>query len=156
MAHKTLVNGTAYEVKGGKCLVNGTAYSIKKGKTLVGGTGYDIAFGSKTWLINASLSDSSLDNLGYIPNYSGYVGPPFMSNGTSYLGMSIKLSTGIYEEKHLNIYYYYPTEEGGTGAFTVYTNPYGWKSEAFRTVTFEEEPTGNLLTWLEENAVLQQ
>lgn len=40
--HKALVNGTVYEVKGGKCLVNGTAYSIKKGRTLIGGTGYDI------------------------------------------------------------------------------------------------------------------
>ena len=45
MAHKTRVNGTEYEVKGGKCLVNGTAYSIKKGRTLIGGTGYDITFG---------------------------------------------------------------------------------------------------------------
>lgn len=42
--HKTLVNGTAYEVKGGKCLVNGTSYDIKKGRTLIGGTGYDITF----------------------------------------------------------------------------------------------------------------
>lgn len=42
--HKTLVNGTAYEVKGGKCLVNGTVYSIKKGRTLIGGTGYAITF----------------------------------------------------------------------------------------------------------------
>lgn len=42
--HKTLVNGTAYEVKGGKCLVNGTAYNVKKGRTLIGGTGYDITF----------------------------------------------------------------------------------------------------------------
>ena len=45
MAHKTLVNGTVYEVNGGKCLVNGTAYSVKKGRTLIGGTGYDITFG---------------------------------------------------------------------------------------------------------------
>lgn len=44
MIHKILVNGTAYEVKGGKCLVNGTSYSIKKGRTLIGGTGYDITF----------------------------------------------------------------------------------------------------------------
>lgn len=44
MSHKTFVNGTAYDVKGGKCLVNGTAYSIKKGRTLIGGTGYDITF----------------------------------------------------------------------------------------------------------------
>lgn len=42
--HKTLVNGTIYEVKGGKCLVNGTGYDIKKGRTLIGGTGYDITF----------------------------------------------------------------------------------------------------------------
>ena len=43
-AHKTIINGTAYTVKGGKCLVNGTSYDIKKGRTLIGGTGYDIMF----------------------------------------------------------------------------------------------------------------
>lgn len=42
--YDTLVNGTVYEVKGGKCLVNGTVYSIKKGRTLINGTGYDITF----------------------------------------------------------------------------------------------------------------
>ena len=42
MSHKTLVNGTAYTVKGGKCLVNGTVYNILKGRTLIGGTVYDI------------------------------------------------------------------------------------------------------------------
>ena len=46
MAHKPLVNGTAYEVKGGKCLVNGTSYDIKKGRTLINGTGEDIVFSS--------------------------------------------------------------------------------------------------------------
>ena len=44
--HKTLINGTAYEVKSGKCLINGTGYSIKKGRTLIGGTGADIVFSS--------------------------------------------------------------------------------------------------------------
>lgn len=44
MAHKALIDGTAYEVTGGKCLVNGTSYSISKGRTLIGGTGYDINF----------------------------------------------------------------------------------------------------------------
>ena len=42
--HRVLVNGTAYEVTGGKCLVNGTVYNILKGRTLIGGTGYDITF----------------------------------------------------------------------------------------------------------------
>lgn len=44
MSHRTLVNGTAYEISGGKTLVNGTAYSIDKGKTLVGGTAYEVGF----------------------------------------------------------------------------------------------------------------
>lgn len=43
-AHKTLINGTAYTVKGGKCMVDGTVYNILKGRTLIGGTGYDITF----------------------------------------------------------------------------------------------------------------
>lgn len=43
-AHKTLINGTAYTVRGGKCMVNGTVYNIKKGRTLINGTGYDITF----------------------------------------------------------------------------------------------------------------
>lgn len=44
MAHKTIVSGASYEVKGGKCMVNGTVYNILKGRTLIDGTGYDITF----------------------------------------------------------------------------------------------------------------
>ena len=44
MAHKTLIDGTAYEISGGKTLINGTAYKIKNGKTLVGGTAYEVGF----------------------------------------------------------------------------------------------------------------
>ena len=43
-AHKTLVGGTAYTVKGGKCMVDGTVYNILKGRTLIDGTGWDITF----------------------------------------------------------------------------------------------------------------
>ena len=43
-AHKTLINGTAYTVQGGKCMVGGTVYNILKGRTLIDGTGYDITF----------------------------------------------------------------------------------------------------------------
>ena len=60
MAHKTLVNGTAYEVKGGKCLVNGTSYDIKKGRTLIGGTGYDITF-APPFLKKGDLITMNLD-----------------------------------------------------------------------------------------------
>lgn len=47
MAHKTLIGGTAYALKGGRDLIGGTGYSIKSGKTLIGGTAYDIQFAVK-------------------------------------------------------------------------------------------------------------
>ena len=46
MAHKTLIGGTAYEIKGGRDLIGGTGYAKKKGRVLVNGTGYDIPFSS--------------------------------------------------------------------------------------------------------------
>lgn len=73
--HKTLIGGTAYEVKSGKCLINGTAYAIQKGRTLINGTGYDIALISlKKHIITMS---SDRDNIN--PNDS-YV----TINGTTY------------------------------------------------------------------------
>ena len=61
MAHKTLVNGTVYEVNGGKCLVNGTSYDIKKGRTLINGTGYDITFGPPPMPVKGDLITMNLD-----------------------------------------------------------------------------------------------
>ena len=48
MAHKTMIDGTAYTIKGGRTLVDGTAYAISNGRALVDGTGYDISF--KKWV----------------------------------------------------------------------------------------------------------
>lgn len=45
MAHKTLINGTSYDIKSGRTLIGGTGYDIKKGRTLIDGTEYDIKFG---------------------------------------------------------------------------------------------------------------
>ena len=61
MAHTTLLNGTNYQVGGGKCLVNGTAYSIKKGRTLIGGTGYDITFAPPPMPVKGDLITMNLD-----------------------------------------------------------------------------------------------
>lgn len=44
--HKTLIDGTGFEIKSGRVLIAGTGYDIKKGRTLIGGTGYDISFGT--------------------------------------------------------------------------------------------------------------
>ena len=44
MAHKTLIGGTAYEIKGGRDLIGGTGYDKKNGKVPINGTAYDIQF----------------------------------------------------------------------------------------------------------------
>lgn len=61
MSHKTLVNGTVYEVGGGKTLIDGVAYSIDKGKALVDGTAYEVGFGTPI----SSLAEGTLINLNY-------------------------------------------------------------------------------------------
>lgn len=44
MAHKVVMNGTTYAVKGGRTLIGGTGYAVKGGRTLVGGTTYGVTF----------------------------------------------------------------------------------------------------------------
>lgn len=46
MGQKIEINGTGYDLKGGKPLIGGTAYAIKKGRTLKDGTGYDLTLQS--------------------------------------------------------------------------------------------------------------
>lgn len=76
MAHKTMINGTAYKISGGKTLVNGTAYKIKGGKTLVNGTAYNISLVNETR--NLTITGNGFDifqlayykigNTAYYPN----------------------------------------------------------------------------------------
>ena len=134
--HKTLINGTLYTVQGGKCMVNGTVYNILKGRTLIDGTGYDITFGpdvSLTWVINKTPTLITLTtDIG------------FTSNGKTFNQISI--SSGLYG----SIDFYGPTQRGA-----VYTSGSWLVGEAYRTITFDEPPTGDLLTWLQANAVQQ-
>ena len=97
MAHKTLISGTAYEVKGGKCLVNGTSYDIKKGRTLINGTGEDIVFSSVSPILDENdwTTIREVSDAGQGSNYwsigdrkavtlNGTVGKLSLSNVTSY------------------------------------------------------------------------
>ena len=97
MAHKTLISGTAYEVKGGKCLVNGTSYDIKKGRTLINGTGEDIVFSSVSPILdeNEWTTIREVSDAGQGSNYwsigdrkavtlNGTVGKLSLSNVTTY------------------------------------------------------------------------
>lgn len=116
MAHKTLIGGTAYEIKGGRTLVNGTDYDIKAGKTLVGGTAYDVSFGEPvtvnisliSGVANESLTYAEINGVKYTGTKTGlqvmsgdiiklYCGATF-STGTPYVkinGTKTSLATGV-------------------------------------------------------------
>lgn len=79
MAHKTMIDGVAYEISGGKTLVNGTAYSIKNGKTLVGGTVYAVGFGGGEATLTVDIG--SVDTNGY--GVTVTVNAPFPNNSMS-------------------------------------------------------------------------
>ena len=144
--HKALVNGTVYEVKGGKCMVGGTVYNILKGRTLIDGTGWDIALPSaepdvsKTWTFNSTVSSpaSTLTIL-----YAN-----FTSNGTKFKAFNCDVLAGA-----LNLSYLYLNQDASHTQLNVYY--YNWQNEAYRTVTFDEAPSGDLLTWLQANATPQ-
>lgn len=144
-AHKTLVNGTAYTVKGGKCMVGGTVYNILKGRTLIGGTGYDITFEEaigKTWVLNEVLS-GSVDKSA---NFQS-------SDGTSY----VRIKYGPNSNLGFYTLQYFSTASE-TDPLWVYAQNNGqsrWRDSAKRTITFSEPPTGDLLAWLQANAVQQ-
>lgn len=147
--HKTLVNGTLYDVKGGKCLVNGTVYNILKGRTLIDGTGYDITFEEaigKTWVINERLYSSAFND-SYQFNVS------FVSNGQTFSGFFAKwvspdYQLGYFTDVNQSAYnQIYTMDMAGTRSWTL--------GEAYRTITFSEPPTGDLLTWLQANATPQ-
>lgn len=78
MAHKTLINGTAYEIDGGKTLVNGTAYEVDKGKTLVGGTMYGVEFAPSEVTLTITAQDKSSGS----GSYKDYA--TVTVNGTTY------------------------------------------------------------------------
>lgn len=128
MGQKAEINGTGYDIKAGKCLVGGTAYAIKKGRTLVNGTGYDIKLKSEeTWLLNTN------------PKWEGIktYNINFISNGEAFIGIRMDFALRYTQPNGDNIFIY--TENGG------------WGNTTYRTITFDEEPTGDLLTWLEAN-----
>lgn len=47
MAHRTLINGTGYDISGGREMIGGTGYAKKGGRTLIDGTVYEIGFAKK-------------------------------------------------------------------------------------------------------------
>lgn len=148
--HKTLVNGTVYTVQGGKCMVDGTVYNILKGRTLIGGTGYDINFEpdvSLTWYFNETIDITSQPDKFW--GYSSGIAVSFVSG---YYGFTYDHLIRGYDDTYgvRTLIYYRKISETRELA---YRN--GWRGEVYRTITFDELPTGDLLTWLQANATPQ-
>lgn len=59
MSHKTMINGTLYEIDKGKSLVEGTIREIDHGKTLVGGTAYEVGFAPSTANVRITTPDNT-------------------------------------------------------------------------------------------------
>lgn len=133
--NKTLIDGTAYGVKTGKCLISGTAYAVKKGRTLIGGTGYDIELPSDadglTWYLNETVDLTSDMEFSV----------DFYSNAERCTGIQIMDFMGralMYRIASSNSW----TMRFGFGR---------WEAEGYRTLVFDEVPTGTLLEWLQAN-----
>lgn len=71
---------------------------------------------------------------------------------TNFTDGSNKSYTGIYTNKSNRSMNY--AEKGTTMHLEVYTQRKGWKGNTYKKVTFDEEPTGELLTFLQANATL--
>ena len=93
---------------------------------------------TETWLLNETLSGT----LAKTPI-------KFYSNNTWY---SISVEPFV---SGTTLLYYYESVEGEEDTYDeVYSNG-TWQNKAYRTITFEKSPTGELLTWLQANGVKQ-
>ena len=141
--HHILKDGTSYAVSGGSDLVNGTKYQIWGGRTLIDGTVYEIGFAkpvSLNWLLNEKITLPASTLYGRFQF-------PGDSEGYIYTKMEQRYLSGVY---HL----VYATSSAGV---YVYAGGFvdKWQNTKARTINFLEEPTGDMLAWLEQNGVPQ-
>ena len=100
------------------------------------GTAYEVKFSDGlTWMLKKTYGSIA----------AFFFNANFESNGTKYKSISGYTSNSSGITKITYIQWQAPT--------TVYEGY--WMDEAYRTITFDEPPTGALLTWLQANAVQQ-
>ena len=129
MSHKTIIGGTLYDVKAGKCLVDGTAYSIQKGRTLVDGTGEDIVFSSVSPILDENdwATIREVSDAGQGSNYwsigdrkaitlNGTVGHLSLSDYTTYAFIiGFNHNASIEGENRIHFQFAKTALTGGTG-----------------------------------------
>lgn len=121
------------------------------GRVIVsGGCEMSVPVGGETWVINETPQNSGIVNEGDTTEF--YLG--FRSNNETFTGIVFFLPSN---DLGFQIFY-----EADSGEIGVYNDTYDtgeptnvWTNEAYRTIIFSVStpPTGNLLTWLQANAV---
>ncbi len=101
-----------------------------------------------TWVINESPT---------IPQTKSYYDVGFESGDFSGVKKGVRIEMGF--ETMFGCFYityrFSKTVSAVNGVYVYNVNQTGWKDQAYRTITFDTEPTGDLLTWLEANATPQ-
>lgn len=112
---------------------------------LSGGIGKNSESAALTWVINEKPS---------VPDKMFSV--KFTSNNIKYNNIALS-STGDALPGIPGVLIAYHQEESGMfdQVYEIYQGTERWGSQAYRTITFETAPTGELLTWLQANAVPQ-
>lgn len=125
MAHKTLIGGTAYKIKGGRDLIDGTGYDKKQGKTLVNGTARTISFAPTEYILTISGG-----NTGITGAYVTYAGTKYGS-GTLRIpvGTSVSIAVGYVAIPAASV------KLTGAGTLT--------KTGTSNPVTYKYTPAGN-------------
>ena len=126
---------------------NAAAGDITKGKTAyVGGTKItgtleaSSSGGAKeTWVLNETISALSAFSFSV----------SFTSNGASYAGIK---TVGAFSPVGYNVGY---TNSSGSSSSVYFADTNKWANQAYRKLTFDAPPTGDLLTWLQANGVKQ-
>lgn len=92
----------------------------------------------ETWLLNESLIDTTSEM-----GFNASIG--FTSNNETFTSISLLLRAG---REGVQLEY---------GSTTVYNSIIGsgWTNQAYRTINFAKPPSGDLLTWLQENGTKQ-
>ena len=88
---------------------------------------------AETWVLNKQL---------HLTGDASYIAS-FTCNGTVY--------AGIYTTSETVRYLFNTSQLGGQRAYT----RYGWDNQVYRTIVFDESPSGNLLEWLQANGTKQ-
>lgn len=122
-----------------------SASEIDDNFLLSGAIGKNSGSDALTWVINEKPS---------VPDKMFSV--KFTSNNIRYNNIALS-STGDALPGIPNVLIAYHQEESGMfdQVYEIYQGTERWGSQAYRTVTFETAPSGDLLTWLQANAVPQ-